>query len=945
MVAEQASALDALRANEQASISNDSSFYEPEPKSKIKGNLKKKLKNKALVFILGSIIAFTGAITASQVMLPFSLASNLITQFNTIIDSFKSRDNFLRRSHFRVGEEQIHDLTDGGKYKNPLKTGIFSKKKLNLSRKQLKKMKKYGFEVENKKLYFRSKGKNVEINAENIEHYIKTDPDIQTAYHNSSKTWRGNISGWFDAKVKNTLNRLGTNLRKRYHDWQNSGNETEDFKKFKKITANPVDAESESNLKNKNLVKKENPDGTIDEKWDPDESSSGKIKNSIDPNESKSKADSAIDHELGVASRIANATNLYCGVSNFINGLNLLVSAYHVLEIVNLSSTFLEATDKVKAGHGNKSPLGSYMKTLLTKDKNGKTAIESYGIGTIFGRKNKPKNNDSTILASREGIGALIQKNIGIEYRFDKNKYQQCNKLKTGAGIVSITATVAGILTGGIGNAIKLAVTTVSKNLGKAALKLAIAAFTPAIISKASDLLAQKLGDSLFGKFDFLGEKGGDALAAGGHFYLSENAKSGGQSPADKKRLIAFYRDAVVPTIKEESEIARSKLSPFDLSSEYTFLGSIFHKSLPLLASSNLSISNFSLLTSITKNSLISMLPSAQALTETNFTKTEGECPSLDTIGAIGDAFCNPYYITDTSTINMPMDGEKSENIFIKTYDLGKYKYTKPVSTQSAGCSEYYASSNFKVDPTYILKDCDLGVQTNEEGNPVINPYSKLGAYVNFCGMRSSNLGAIDGNIASWVRHIDFKKGTIDNARRDILENNAVSGIINVIPVLGDLVDIGESIKDMKEENVNWVNGQNCIASDSNSNWDKEIKYYQRYSEDQRFLENSGVIEKANTADVINEYLSLSPLDNSEIGMLSRFSGLPKNQVIATLNYLEYQIALQNYHPDELAPLPKIARYQTLKTNNSTPRDFHEISAKLPNTIIYTPLRHRNFAA
>ena len=78
---------------------------------------------------------------------------------------------------------------------------------------------------------------------------------------------------------------------------------------------------------------------------------------------------------------------------------------------------------------------------------------------------------------------------------------------------------------------------------------------------------------------------------------------------------------------------------------------------------------------------------------------------------------------------------------------------------------------------------------------------------------------------------------------------------------------------------------------------------YQRFTEDQRLLENMGLIEKSSVTAYLEDYYEKHPLDNSYEGILARRSGLTKDQVIAYLNQLDYLAKVINYDPTGKAPI------------------------------------------
>ena len=130
--------------------------------------------------------------------------------------------------------------------------------------------------------------------------------------------------------------------------------------------------------------------------------------------------------------------------------------------------------------------------------------------------------------------------------------------------------------------------------------------------------------------------------------------------------------------------------------------------------------------------------------------------------------------------------------------------------------------------------------------------------------------------------------------------NSALDTVINsgiqLIPIVEDTADFADAAKDMA--NLPWASGENCMK--------EEYKYYSRYSEDQRMMESAGIIEKSAVARFLDDYYKKNPVDNSYEGVIARYSGYTKEDVIATLDTVKFAEWLANYNPNEYGPLKTI---------------------------------------
>lgn len=68
-----------------------------------------------------------------------------------------------------------------------------------------------------------------------------------------------------------------------------------------------------------------------------------------------------------------------------------------------------------------------------------------------------------------------------------------------------------------------------------------------------------------------------------------------------------------------------------------------------------------------------------------------------------------------------------------------------------------------------------------------------------------------------------------------------------------------------------------------------------------------GLIEKSSVTAYLDEYYEKHPLDNSYEGILARYTGMSKENVIAVLDAIDAMEFLAEYNPDGYAPYSYIA--------------------------------------
>ena len=352
--------------------------------------------------------------------------------------------------------------------------------------------------------------------------------------------------------------------------------------------------------------------------------------------------------------------------------------------------------------------------------------------------------------------------------------------------------------------------------------------------------------------------------------------------------------------IAQEAKEERLALSPFDITSKNTFMGTILTQMMSLTNSSGL-MSSLTSASTVMSSSIASLTPKVSAVTKTiseslpDMEEYAETCPYLASIGAVGDAFCNPYVVTDMSTINTDPDSVVEQ----------------------------------------LITSGQVAASSTEGENVKVNDNTELAKYIKYCGTRESDFGYADQNIVN-----EINNGTSVSSGSSIVDN-AGNGAIGAIPVFGDIIDVVESVK--TSANLGYVSGENCVANDSDE-WNNEYRVYQRFVEDQSLAESMGIIEKSAVAEYLDEYYEQNPVDNSYEGVLARYSGMEKETVSDLLDVIAYYEYVNEYDPSE-----RYAFDGATDPNASEPilMDNEYVLAgdvNLPENIIYADIRNRSFA-
>ena len=526
------------------------------------------------------------------------------------------------------------------------------------------------------------------------------------------------------------------------------------------------------------------------------------------------------------------------GISYF----SIIVSSSRLNQAKDFAMKFLETVDRTRLGYGGESPIHEFSQTLSesgtyeyigegdtlanrSRSEVERPALNSQGLSWVTTNSAVDLNDPSVLKLSLEGIAkGFILEAVDVV---------SC----------STTTLLGGVLHGFI-SLIRGSNSFFSDSQGARVV-------TGDLLDMAIDRAAFALmfNPCASDEDDRLapGEDVGNCVALGSHYYLSKNHQAGGGSPGDEAKVREFFAQQRV-VIAKQAELERSRLSPFDASSQYTFLGSIVHQILPYAAT----LTNSSLFTSIGSivgNSINALLPTASAISEDTLSSNIGNCYYLGSgtyagdsagINATGDAFCIPYMILDLSPKNMPDRSDRS-----------------PQAVEEK-VREYEGFSG-----------------VDENGNPIIKSDSNLARYITFCSQRLSSFGIIDSNILS--NFVDMQ-----------IRGNVFLSILRFLAPAAarEAVTIGDNSRAM-----NWATGQYCVATDDDSinpMWG-EMQYYQYYMLYQRINVNRGGLARNNTIPILNDYREANPAPETDDELAAAISGLPVEDYLSLKNYIAYQ--------------------------------------------------------
>lgn len=854
--------------------------------------------------LIALMVGGGGAMLGLQSLAPFSLVSQFQEKWDTIKTANELRSNVFIRAQMNPN-----------RVKDPIRGKVFfGTNNFKIKNNQRNKLANQGITVIDNyqgtrttvmsfddgtgtpKIIVPDASLEAQFDGISFDRAISESSDFRNGYVKGSRTWRGAVGFWFSSITVRFLqsNRLTRNL---FRDWQRRVEaETAGNTKSQKevLSSTLVEGKVETNeirTTNADAETVTDADGnTVEQKTTSTESFS--MKGLINKAESKISNIDAIRAKLNdsgnkmkksASSIIGTGVNVVCTVFNFIGTISLMVAAHQIAQLLTLAAGMGEAVQKVQSGEAtaDDSPINTLMgqwfepavtyapdELANTADVDDNTLIEGQAVRTRSAA-------ESNSIMSMYGGGGISQTDPSVQNFSLANSFNGVLKaigLSAGSFLACAAAKIGAAVASAVIDTISIIGCVISLGLGciaKAGLDALAAVGNSIAIGFAMSTVAKMLAPVLFTIFaknileSLVGEDLGNATYSGFNNMMSRNARGAGQSPMDEGHYLAFYQ-AHQEVIANQARFDRETMSPFDMSSKYTFMGSLATSIMPVAAT----MTSFSgLFTNIGKtvgSAISSLFPTASALDTLEAKQAIGNCTDLESIGAVGDAFCNPFVGTDLSTIEIdPAD---------------------------------------VINNVYAFDRQNFMDQDSDDGAPRIAKGSPLAKYIVYCTQRQSPFGVADQNFANELSS-DFTVQTDSEAF-----NLGANAVVGAIPVLGDVFQIAENQRGM--DNLGFITGESCVAGNNmntstfsaSPNWN-EVKQYQRFAEDSALLEVMDPDYKSPVSVFLDEYYLEHPLDNTYEGVLARYSGLTKETVIATFDQLkEYQF-LADYNPTGYGPI------------------------------------------
>ena len=398
-------------------------------------------------------------------------------------------------------------------------------------------------------------------------------------------------------------------------------------------------------------------------------------------------------------------------------------------------------------------------------------------------------------------------------------------------------------------------------------------------VARANENL--ELSDSKNNPEAFQSVIGGNRIIEGGSMLSNTiNMHRIGAMPSDAGTIAAYHQE-VEKTMARRVEAERASKNPFDISSPYTFLGSIVHNfATTLLGSYGSNMTGISALSSagnVAGKAVANLANTATAQGgDDEFTTMSGlGCETVGSAGGIeGDLYCTSHNTVSTKYMS------NTQGDWDGAIDEGAYK-----------------------DFTLLAMDRYSSVGTKDAG--VCEKYKELH-------------GGIISKIGNFFKQMF---GIYEACKIEVDENDQITD--------------PEQIEKLKI----YTGGAYSFGSEKTEDLEL-MSGYALYTEVKSLL--SG--EESATAAIRREYYAKHPKDNSEAAAIARRSGMTKSEAEIALAYSDYLNMIANYDPSgrQMVTTPVISFEKPILEYHSDEVALN-LYAWYSKQTEYDDLRTRNF--
>ena len=855
-------------------------------------------KSGPVLGIIGLLISAAFLMYGAQSLAPFSLVSVFQGEDPLNLTSVRA-DNLMRKMMNPLSRKQKFTI-NGKPYEAKTLTKLFHPDQFKISKAQEKRLKAKGFEVDEidgvkilrygDQIIEPHKGAlkrgfiDTDANVIDYKTAMSGKSEMSIALQEGTMTWRSRVRYWFDSKIKA--------LFAKFHLSRNKSSKADkgDVDDVKRLTSQDSDDPDLSKGKISSETEAGDDDGEVVMRRQTGEVAEfNGVTKGATPEQIEASTNQMAQTKKGkFGAALSQVAQWGCMASNIIGSVMNLMRALNMMQVRQTALQFFEVFQKAQAGENKGDIFNTMAGMLLTPATNTYktgffnsaegTKMDTVEIeGTAMDASSVISKYEGRPRAPDEGTGALnpfanlgglapVMKAFGISTA----SFMTCASIQIATSVSSLfeeARTVLDVVSCFFPVTAAAGCSDLALNIGT---QVAVAVTTQAIITSLVSFLVPKIANWLVLDIttQLFGQQLGHVIAEGIMDIQNKNAQARSSSVATKESYIEYEK--VAQKVEDETgQYMRATHSPFDPTSQYTFLGSLIRQVSVMANSLNTPLGALAAFGGTAVKSFSSLMPKASAVSIASDAEylqeyTHKYCANLDSVHALaGDAFCEPLMIEDVSTL-----------------DVDPLEYSA------------------------VLKDY---FEDDGSDNPAIKQDSKLMEYIVYYTQRESEIGVADQNIINDVQILS--------------EGGVASSTISATPALGEAVDIYNNTVALNY--LGYVTGEVGVTRNGGAglsvnvkgegkttaeslglvpDWDKEVKYMQRYISDQSLLEGMGLIEESAVTVALRTYYENHPLDNSFEGILARKTGMTKENVTIALNYMKLANFAQNYKPADYAP-------------------------------------------
>ena len=380
---------------------------------------------------------------------------------------------------------------------------------------------------------------------------------------------------------------------------------------------------------------------------------------------------------------------------------------------------------------------------------------------------------------------------------------------------------------------------------------------------------------------------GGNRIIEGGSFLSNTiNSKTIGAVPSNEATVANYYQE-VKEVLERKEEAERATLSPFDISSPNTFLGSIVHNfaKATIRNYSGGALNSLVAAADTTGTAVASLTGSAQAegINQTYTTLSGKGCETVGAVGVVGDIYCTSHNTVATDFMSYTREQWKGVTF-----------------TNRNG------------------EQVTIGDSLDEENK--IKEKSELADFVAVGMDRYATVGVRSANACEAYK----------NSHATLWEN--IKGKI------AEVVGMYDSCKDIPEEYS--TGAIYTFGGTGSAEYTKYLSGYMLYDAVYSLLSD----EESSVAEFRDRYYAKYPQEHSEAGVIALRSGMSVDEAEIALSYADYLYEIANYDASSRyafgAPLFDVEESIVKIHSNNIAADLYAWQQKESE---YEDLRTRNY--